>query len=228
MIAKAVTLYSFDSKTISSLKNFAFLFMLIDHIGIILYPEFTALRIIGRIAFPLFAFITIYNFTFNTNDKNNQILNIFLLALISQYVYVFAIGFEYLNIFFSFLLVLTFIHVLNSFKSTFIIGFSFISLFSLSYFVEYGFYGFLYMFSIYLLFINSTKNTLYIIFMIPALSFLINGYTNLMALSVTLLTTILLIFVYFENINISFFSYRFNKYFYYGFYPVHLFLLSLS
>lgn len=38
------------------LKLAACLFMLVDHIGMILFPEIAALRIVGRLAMPLFAF----------------------------------------------------------------------------------------------------------------------------------------------------------------------------
>ena len=41
----------------STLKIFACLFMLIDHIGFHLYPRIFELRLIGRLAFPIFAFL---------------------------------------------------------------------------------------------------------------------------------------------------------------------------
>ena len=40
----------------STLKLLACLFMLIDHIGSKLFPQYRILRIIGRLAFPIFAF----------------------------------------------------------------------------------------------------------------------------------------------------------------------------
>ena len=39
------------------LKIIACITMLIDHMGVLLFPKITILRIIGRIAFPIFAFL---------------------------------------------------------------------------------------------------------------------------------------------------------------------------
>lgn len=41
----------------NALKLIAALFMLIDHVGVMLLPELLILRILGRIAFPIFAFM---------------------------------------------------------------------------------------------------------------------------------------------------------------------------
>jgi hypothetical protein len=43
--------------TQTSLKLFAMATMLIDHTGAILFPEITLLRVIGRLSFPIFAFL---------------------------------------------------------------------------------------------------------------------------------------------------------------------------
>ena len=40
----------------NQIKILACIFMLIDHIGFFLFPEIEILRIIGRLAMPLFAF----------------------------------------------------------------------------------------------------------------------------------------------------------------------------
>ena len=39
------------------LKIIACITMLLDHMGFILFPEYPIFRIIGRIAFPIFAFL---------------------------------------------------------------------------------------------------------------------------------------------------------------------------
>lgn len=43
------------------IKILAALFMLIDHAGLILFPEIIILRYIGRLSFPLFAFCCIFS-----------------------------------------------------------------------------------------------------------------------------------------------------------------------
>ena len=42
------------------LKIIACITMLLDHMGFILFPEYPIFRIIGRIAFPIFAFFSIF------------------------------------------------------------------------------------------------------------------------------------------------------------------------
>ena len=39
------------------LKILGAVFMLIDHIGVVFFPEVKILRILGRISFPIFAFM---------------------------------------------------------------------------------------------------------------------------------------------------------------------------
>jgi len=46
------------------LKILALLAMIIDHIGFFLYPDLEVLRVIGRIAFPLFLFLVGWNHSF--------------------------------------------------------------------------------------------------------------------------------------------------------------------
>lgn len=81
--------------------------MLIDHIGYVLFPDIEELRIIGRIAMPLFAFF-IGEGCLYTRDRKKYFLRLFILALICQVVYIIESlitgsgnGF-YLNILFTF------------------------------------------------------------------------------------------------------------------------------
>lgn len=61
--------------------------MLIDHIGYVLFPELQLLRIIGRIAMPIFAFF-IGEGCLHTRDRRKYFLRLFVLALICQAVYI--------------------------------------------------------------------------------------------------------------------------------------------
>ncbi|MCW3987833.1 MAG: conjugal transfer protein TraX [Candidatus Bathyarchaeota archaeon] len=85
------------------LKLFAIITMTIDHIGAFLYPEYSVLRIIGRIAFPIFAYLLILGIE-NTRNKRNYFLRLIAFAAISQIPYFLVQGnepFELLNIFFT-------------------------------------------------------------------------------------------------------------------------------
>jgi len=57
--------------------------MTIDHIGAFLLPDIFILRVIGRVAFLLFAWL-IANGAIHTRNINNYLKRLFLLALISQ------------------------------------------------------------------------------------------------------------------------------------------------
>ena len=51
----------------TALKYLACLFMLIDHIGLLLFPQIVVLRDIGRLAFPLFAFMLANGYRHTSN-----------------------------------------------------------------------------------------------------------------------------------------------------------------
>jgi hypothetical protein len=71
------------------IKLFAILFMIIDHIGLFFFPQDLTFRIIGRLAFPLFAWL-IANGAQHTHNINAYVTRIFLLALASQIPYILA------------------------------------------------------------------------------------------------------------------------------------------
>ena len=52
-----------------TLKMIAVVAMLIDHIGAILLPQYEILRIIGRIAFPIFAYTLVEGFIHTQDVK---------------------------------------------------------------------------------------------------------------------------------------------------------------
>lgn len=77
--------------------------MTIDHVGAFIYPEHVVLRIIGRIAFPIFGYLLILG-TENTRNIRNYFLRLIVFAVISQIPYFLVNGyepFETLNIFFT-------------------------------------------------------------------------------------------------------------------------------
>ena len=70
----------------NALKILACVFMFVDHLGVIIFPDIYILRAIGRLAMPLFAF-TIAEGCFYTKNKLNHFLLIFGLGLITSIVY---------------------------------------------------------------------------------------------------------------------------------------------
>lgn len=65
------------------LKLFAIIFMLIDHIGAVFFSENLIFRIIGRLAFPIFAFQIGIGYS-HTKNKVKHIGTLLVFALISQ------------------------------------------------------------------------------------------------------------------------------------------------
>ncbi len=71
----------------NTLKFIACITMLIDHVGLILFPQFAIFRILGRISFPLFAFMIAEGCRY-TKNKLKHFLMIFGLGILCQLAYV--------------------------------------------------------------------------------------------------------------------------------------------
>lgn len=101
----------------STLKIIAMITMLIDHIGAAvlvrmiiagnseLYDMYSVLRMIGRIAFPIFCFLLIEGFCY-TKDAKKYAARLFLFALLSEVPFDLAFSskvleFQYQNVFFT-------------------------------------------------------------------------------------------------------------------------------
>jgi len=79
--------------------------MLIDHMGMVLLPEYTFLRIIGRLAMPLFCLLIAYG-SIKTRSLFKYFLRLFVFAVISQIWLDLVISgnvltFDKLNVFFT-------------------------------------------------------------------------------------------------------------------------------
>ena len=68
------------------LKIIAFLTMIVDHTGVIFYPNSQIFRIIGRISFPIFCFFIVEGFSHTKNIKQ-YLGRILILALISEVIF---------------------------------------------------------------------------------------------------------------------------------------------
>ena len=65
------------------LKILAIITMTIDHIGAIMYPNIDIFRIIGRVSFPIFAFLLVEGFK-HTSNKHKYYIRLNLFAINTQ------------------------------------------------------------------------------------------------------------------------------------------------
>ena len=87
------------------LKCIAILTMFIDHMGAVFFPGELMFRYIGRIAFPIFAFLLVEGY-FHTRDVRRYMLRLGLFAVISEIPYYLAfretiLEFEHQNMFYT-------------------------------------------------------------------------------------------------------------------------------
>ena len=85
----------------ATLKILACILMAIDHIGLALFPRMIIFRIIGRLAFPLFAFFIAEGCRY-TKNKLRRFLMLFGIGLAFMLFYFFYDGQIYGNIFMTF------------------------------------------------------------------------------------------------------------------------------
>ncbi|MDQ8736137.1 TraX family protein [Paenibacillus sp. LHD-38] len=74
---------------VTKLQFLAMLTMLIDHIGLIWFPENLAWRVIGRLALPFYAFTMVLGY-FRTSDIHRYLKRTAGIAILSQLPYQFA------------------------------------------------------------------------------------------------------------------------------------------
>jgi hypothetical protein len=97
------------------LKIIAIVTMVSDHVGKILYPDLLLLQIIGRLSFPLFAYLVVLGVE-STKKPRKYMATLLSFAVIAQVPYFLAFGiqpFDRLNILFSLFLCAVTIYFYN-------------------------------------------------------------------------------------------------------------------
>ena len=101
------------------LKLIACVAMMIDHIGFMIFPYDVNFRIIGRIAFPIFAFMIAEGARY-TGNRLRYFLMIFIEGVLMQLVYVLALNDTQLSIFITFSISILMIYALDLVKVAFL------------------------------------------------------------------------------------------------------------
>lgn len=213
---------SFDLKIVGIIS------MLIDHIGFVFWDK-SILRIIGRIAFPIFAFQSVIGYE-HTNNKKKHLLKIFLFGVISQPSYYLmndAVNqFAKLNIMFTILLGLASISAFNKFKKKFdgFLAVSFVCFLGIILRVDYGWFGILLIFFFYY-FKNNKRKMVLAICLLFTLRYILNiVYIDTIYYLKVLLSSclsLILICLYNKKEGIK------TKYLFYVFYPLHMLVIYL-
>ena len=100
------------------LKIIAVLAMLIDHAGLIFFPQYRIFRILGRLAFPIFAYCIAEGFLY-TRNKLKYFSRVLVLGVLCQLVYDIAEGDIYLGILITFSISIIIMYFADCFKKAF-------------------------------------------------------------------------------------------------------------
>ncbi len=140
----------------NALKIIAAILMVVDHIGYFLYPQYIILRILGRLSFPIFAFM-IAEGCYHTRNKWRYFFGIFGLAVAYQVFNAFFVRDRHMCILVTFFVAILFIYLLQYLKERFffrstlwrkifggfllLLGVAVIYLLNRYFSIDYGFWG---------------------------------------------------------------------------------------
>lgn len=213
------------------LKMIAIISMAADHVAKIFFPDNMVLAIIGRIAFPLFAYCLVVGCLY-THDFKKYILRLIVFALISQPFYVLAFAesgvsiWEYIlapNIFFTLVAGVLAVSALMDIKNRWWMLLIPIAM-ELLIGLDYGFYGIGLMIVFYL-----CRNTSWLSLLLTVAWMCWNALFGdfVMVFGVGLdLQFFALLALPFIYIHTNF-KPKINKYVFYAFYPAHFLIICL-
>ena len=145
--------------TSNQLKLLAMLTMTLDHIGVQMFPGVLWLRIVGRLAFPIYAYM-IAEGCAHTRNRRKYLLQMAGLALLCQLVYFFAMGSLFQCILVTFTLSILLIYACDTgsrpLTALALLGVAFVTvalprlLPGTDFAVDYGFFGVLVPVAVYL------------------------------------------------------------------------------
>lgn len=141
----------------SVLKWIAVLTMVIDHVGAILFPDQIWMRVIGRVAFPIYAYCLAEGFRY-TSDYRRYLGRLALFAILSEIPFDLAFygvpfSFAHQNVFFTLTLGLILLWVLERFREQLLLcagAFAVLCFLAQALHMDYGAGGLLMVFAFYL------------------------------------------------------------------------------
>lgn len=198
------------------LELIAMVTMLIDHVGLIFFPDTEWFRIIGRIAFPLYGWFLVQGYQ-HTRNLKKYMWRLFWLASLSQIPYTLALQKVEFNVIFTLLLALFALYTIDHVQEERIKSFLLLGIFGTALVipVDYGVYGIL-----LILLLRYFSNVQLIVYhMILNLFFLIAYGVELWIQLFSIAGTILIVFLP------AYHPLTRNRWLYRSFYPAHLAVL---
>ena len=101
--------------TANQLKLIALVSMTLDHVGLMLFPRAVLLRVLGRLALPIYAYM-IAEGCRHTRSRKRYFLRIAALAAVCQVVYFVAMGSLYMSILVTFSLSILLIWAVDNYQ----------------------------------------------------------------------------------------------------------------
>lgn len=188
------------------LKWFAIVAMLIDHVGVFFFPDVIILRLIGRVAFPLFA-VLIGQGVSTTSNIDRYFWRLFFLAVISQVPFSLVYSDFHFNVLFTFSAA---VFLALNFR---IRRFMLLSALWCVIPVEYGLLGFL--LSVWCIHFASQYRFL-------MLGIIIFAFASIYTIGVMQIFAVLTIFVVHFALDVP----RFGRYWAYAVFPVHYAIIA--
>ncbi len=202
------------------IKLIAIITMFIDHMGYILFPNVLWLRVIGRIAFPLFAYQIAVGYSY-TKSLKKYISRIFGLGVVCQVPYFYAMGGSdaKLNILFTLTIGIACIYFWD--KKLYIgTLFIFVLTYVMQYMYgkelfDYGLYGIL---SIFIMYVCMNRAHI----LAPVFILINIIFINILKLNPIQIASVVAILFLIKPLK---FKYNIPAWFFYLFYPAHLLIL---
>jgi len=199
----------------------AMITMLIDHVGLIFFPQELVWRCIGRIAFPIYCYALVQGHL-HTSSRPKYLLRLLIIAILSQLPYNMAIDPEGLNVVFTLLLSAGLLAVLDYLPALWM-GIPLVAAFMVLmdyYPVDYGAYGLL------LVLIFRYAKSYGMVIAHFALNLFYLFYSNWLVQLLSILPTLLIVFS--PSFWNSLERRRIPRWAWWSFYPVHLLLLAAA
>jgi hypothetical protein len=208
----------YSKSTSDMLKLVGVVSMIIDHIGYLFFPEVTFLRIIGRLAFPIFAGGIVSGYQ-HTSDLKKYAFRLLIFGFVSQFPYQLVFNVSFLNVIFSFLVGLLLIYFFD--KKNYI-PFAVLALIALKIPIEYEWLGPATIFIFF--FLKDKKQILFAYFVLICIFVVLKNQTTFLIYFYSFFGVLLVLY---PKVLQTFKVPKLPRYFFYIFYPTHLLLFFL-